>query len=105
MRLLSPALGLLALFVSHAAATALTYKLMPNERACFYASVTKQLDKIAFYFAVGPPGSFPLTSARARAVLSHAGCDWGVSLHRRELLLTVLVVRRCKLAARSTSTT
>jgi hypothetical protein len=36
-------------------ATALTYKIDANERACFYAWVDKVGEKIAFYFAVNPP--------------------------------------------------
>jgi hypothetical protein len=35
-------------------ATALTYKLEANEKACFYAWVDKVNEKIAFYFAVNP---------------------------------------------------
>jgi len=35
-------------------ATALTYKIDANERACFYAWVDKVGEKIAFYFAVSP---------------------------------------------------
>jgi hypothetical protein len=33
-------------------ATALSYKIDANERACFYAWVDKVGEKIAFYFAV-----------------------------------------------------
>jgi hypothetical protein len=46
--------GLLAAFASSVHATALTYKLAPNEKACFFADVQpNQLNaKIAFYFAV-----------------------------------------------------
>jgi hypothetical protein len=36
-------------------ATALTYKIDANERACFYAWVDKVGEKIAFYFAVQHP--------------------------------------------------
>jgi hypothetical protein len=36
-------------------ATALTYKIDANERACFYAWVDKVGEKIAFYFAVPRP--------------------------------------------------
>jgi len=35
-------------------ATALTYKIDANERACFYAWVDQVGEKIAFYFAVQP---------------------------------------------------
>jgi hypothetical protein len=43
---------LLALFASTITATALTYKLQPNEKACFFADVKQKQAKIAFYFAV-----------------------------------------------------
>jgi hypothetical protein len=43
---------LLALFASTISATALTYKLQPNEKACFFAEVKQRQSKIAFYFAV-----------------------------------------------------
>ena len=33
-------------------ATALTYKLGANEKACFYSAVEHKGSKIAFYFAV-----------------------------------------------------
>lgn len=45
--------GLVACLVSDAAATALTYKLSANEKACFFARTKKENEKIAFYFAVG----------------------------------------------------
>lgn len=41
-----------ALFASSVSATALTYKLAPNEKACFFSSVAEKQAKIAFYFAV-----------------------------------------------------
>jgi hypothetical protein len=44
--------GLLAWLVSLVSATALTYKIQANERACFFAEPHKQGQKIAFYFAV-----------------------------------------------------
>ena len=46
--------GLWACFFSYASATALTYKLVANEKACFFSSVEQQGAKIAFYFAVSP---------------------------------------------------
>lgn len=46
--------GLLACFFSYASATALTYKLVANEKACFFSNVEQQGAKIAFYFAVSP---------------------------------------------------
>lgn len=57
MRLLIVIYGLLPSFLSLASATALTYKLAPNEKACFFANVEQKGAKIAFYFAV----SFPVT--------------------------------------------
>ncbi|KAL1876594.1 hypothetical protein VTK73DRAFT_9258 [Phialemonium thermophilum] len=50
--------GLLACLFSQALATALTYKLAANEKACFYALTTNRGEKIAFYFAVQSGGSF-----------------------------------------------
>ena len=44
--------GALAYFVSVVSATALTYKLAPNERACFFTHVGQKGAKVAFYFAV-----------------------------------------------------
>ncbi|KAK3050963.1 hypothetical protein LTR09_007712 [Extremus antarcticus] len=41
-------------------ATALTYKLVPNEKECFYSFVEKKDAKIAFYFAVQSGGSFDI---------------------------------------------
>lgn len=52
MRLLMIAAGFIACLVSDAAATALTYKLSANEKACFYADTKTENQKIAFYFAV-----------------------------------------------------
>ncbi|KAI9807088.1 MAG: hypothetical protein M1825_005805 [Sarcosagium campestre] len=51
-------LGLLAYLVSLGSATALTYQLQPNEKACFYSWVEQKNAKIAFYFAVQSGGSF-----------------------------------------------
>lgn len=48
------AYGLLAFFAAQASATALTYKLVPNEHACFFTATKNRGEKIAFYFAVGP---------------------------------------------------
>ncbi|KAI1197200.1 emp24/gp25L/p24 family/GOLD-domain-containing protein [Nemania serpens] len=52
--------GLLAWLVSLVSATALTYKIQPNERACFFTTPHKQGQKIAFYFAVQSGGSFDI---------------------------------------------
>lgn len=54
MQLTTLAYGLLALFASQVSATALTYKLVANEKACFYANNQDKGQKIAFYFAVRP---------------------------------------------------
>ena len=51
-------LSLLGLLTSLAFATALTYRLAPNEKECFYAHVDKKDAKVAFYFAVQAGGSF-----------------------------------------------
>lgn len=51
-------LTLVGLLFSNASATALTYKLAPNEKECFYTHVDKQGAKVAFYFAVQSGGSF-----------------------------------------------
>ena len=52
MRLQLLAYGLLAYAASMVSATALTYKLTPNEKACFFTMVEQQNAKVAFYFAV-----------------------------------------------------
>lgn len=52
MRLPTLVAGLMALMASNVAATALTYKLTANEKACFYAATKNPNEKIAFYFAV-----------------------------------------------------
>jgi hypothetical protein len=44
--------GLLAYLISLVSATALTYKLDANERACFFTQVQHKGTKVAFYFAV-----------------------------------------------------
>jgi hypothetical protein len=53
MRLPTLVAGLMALMATNVAATALTYKLTANEKACFYATTKNENEKIAFYFAVG----------------------------------------------------
>ncbi|KAK0635240.1 emp24/gp25L/p24 family/GOLD-domain-containing protein [Bombardia bombarda] len=50
--------GLLVWLTAQATATALTYKLIANEKACFYTATSKKGEKIAFYFAVQSGGSF-----------------------------------------------
>ncbi|MCJ1475838.1 hypothetical protein MMC13_004502 [Lambiella insularis] len=58
MRIHPLAYGLLAYIFSLASATALTYKLAPNEKACFFTYVGQKNAKVAFYFAVQSGGSF-----------------------------------------------
>lgn len=55
MRLISMLYGLVAYFLPLVSATALTYKLSPNEKACFFSYVEEKGAKLAFYFAVNPP--------------------------------------------------
>ncbi|KAL7925524.1 emp24/gp25L/p24 family/GOLD domain-containing protein [Trichoderma austrokoningii] len=50
--------GLMAFMATNVAATALTYKLVANEKACFFATTKNQDEKVAFYFAVQSGGSF-----------------------------------------------
>jgi hypothetical protein len=45
-------MGLLATAIPSVSATALTYKLDANEKACFFAEVDQVDAKVAFYFAV-----------------------------------------------------
>ena len=52
MRLISLALAIVPLLSSLVSATALTYKLAANEKACFFTDVQRQNAKVAFYFAV-----------------------------------------------------
>jgi hypothetical protein len=44
--------GFLASAFSLVSATALTYKLVPNEKACFFTWAGYPNSKVAFYFAV-----------------------------------------------------
>ncbi|ROW09018.1 hypothetical protein VMCG_02924 [Cytospora schulzeri] len=60
MKLSALAYGLVALLASEVSATALTYKLVANEKACFYANNQDKGQKIAFYFAVQSGGSFDI---------------------------------------------
>ena len=48
----------LASLVSFATATALTYRLEANEKACFFTNVEQSNAKVAFYFA-GRPIDYP----------------------------------------------
>jgi hypothetical protein len=45
-------LGLLGFLTSFVSATALTYKLPPNGKECFYSHIEQKGAKVAFYFAV-----------------------------------------------------
>lgn len=56
-------LSLIGLLTSCVSATALTYKLIPNEKECFYTQVDTEGAKVAFYFAVQSGGSFDSTFA------------------------------------------
>lgn len=47
--------SLLACFSPLVSATALTYKLSANEKACFFSFVETKGAKVAFYFAVSIP--------------------------------------------------
>ncbi|RDI85037.1 hypothetical protein Vi05172_g5027 [Venturia inaequalis] len=52
--------AVLALFATSITATALTYKMHPHEKACFFTNVDNKGAKIAFYFAVQSGGSFDI---------------------------------------------
>lgn len=52
MRFLTTALAAVPLLSSLVSATALTYKLAANEKACFFEDITQENSKVAFYFAV-----------------------------------------------------
>ncbi|KAI4180378.1 MAG: hypothetical protein L6R41_007274 [Letrouitia leprolyta] len=58
MRIPLVTLGLLGCLFSLVSATALTYKLQPNEKACFFSYAEQKGLKLAFYFAVQSGGSF-----------------------------------------------
>ncbi|GAB7350981.1 hypothetical protein MBLNU459_g1478t1 [Dothideomycetes sp. NU459] len=53
-------LSFLGLLSSFASATALTYKLAPNDKECFFAFIEQKQAKVAFYFAVQSGGSFDI---------------------------------------------
>jgi hypothetical protein len=79
--------GLIACMISNVAATALTYKLTANEKACFYALTKKTGEKVAFYFAV----SFPVDKE------SHLGACIGLKLTNCVLLGPIRWCIRCRL--------
>ncbi|KAI5193529.1 thymine dioxygenase [Aureobasidium subglaciale] len=56
-------LGLLGFLTSFVSATALTYKLPPNGKECFYSHIEQKGAKVAFYFAVQSGGSFDVDYA------------------------------------------
>ncbi|PSS23307.1 hypothetical protein M430DRAFT_136103 [Amorphotheca resinae ATCC 22711] len=60
MKLSTLSCGLLACISPLVSATALTYKLGANEKACFYSWVENKGAKVAFYFAVQSGGSFDI---------------------------------------------
>jgi len=51
--------GLLAFLATYVSATALTYKMQPHEKACFFTATKNKGEKIAFYFAVWLPIPVP----------------------------------------------
>ena len=55
IRLRIALLGVIVYLFSLVSATALTYKLVANENACFFTQVDQPGAKIAFYFAVCYP--------------------------------------------------
>lgn len=59
MQLLLISCGLLAFLAAHVSATALTYKMQPHEKACFFTATKNKGEKIAFYFAVWFPTPIP----------------------------------------------
>ncbi|KPI41891.1 uncharacterized protein AB675_5550 [Cyphellophora attinorum] len=58
MRFLTSTVAGLSCITSLVSATALTYKLAANEKACFFEDIDKLNSKVAFYFAVQSGGSF-----------------------------------------------
>ncbi|KAF2160663.1 hypothetical protein M409DRAFT_28805 [Zasmidium cellare ATCC 36951] len=61
--MLGPIIALLGLLAAFTSATALTYKMTPNEKECFYTYVDKVNSKVAFYFAVQSGGDFDINYA------------------------------------------
>lgn len=52
MRFFTTALAAVPFLSSLVSATALTYKLAANEKACFFEDISRENSKVAFYFAV-----------------------------------------------------
>jgi len=61
--------ALFSLLNSLVSATALTYRMTPNEKSCFYAWVEEKGVKVAFYFAVRTSYHF---KERTQAQAMHA---------------------------------
>lgn len=57
MRTFAALTGLLVYCATAVSATALTYRMEPHERACFFTNVETKGTKVAFYFAVRLPES------------------------------------------------
>lgn len=60
----------LASLVSSVSATALTYRLEANEKACFYTNVEQANAKVAFYFAVSTVCFAQLIAHRCHSVFA-----------------------------------
>ncbi|KAI9654801.1 MAG: hypothetical protein M1821_005795 [Bathelium mastoideum] len=58
MQLSASIVGFFTCFLATASATALTFELTPNEKACFFANTDQKGLKMAFYFAVQSGGAF-----------------------------------------------
>jgi hypothetical protein len=66
-------LACLASLVSSVSATALTYRLEANEKACFYTNVEQANAKVAFYFAVSTLSMFLFLMTRDIWLLCEIG--------------------------------
>lgn len=66
MRLVSMLYSLVAYLLPLVSATALTYKLTPNEKACFFSYVEEKGAKLAFYFAVTSLTRTPVLSYQTK---------------------------------------
>jgi hypothetical protein len=87
----------LASLVSSVTATALTYKLEANEKACFFTNVDQSNAKVAFYFAVRPI-DFPTILRLSRISFFN-----GLGMHHGDRPLTLCAagpirrILRCRL--------
>lgn len=59
--------SLVAYLLPLVSATALTYKLTPNEKACFFSYVEERGAKLAFYFAVNSLTRTPSSLTRPKS--------------------------------------